>query len=346
MDVLKLDLTMKSKVYLLPIALALLFLTSCDYFRREKVPLDEIDVNVEILRFDKDLFSINTDSVEVGIERVHNKYGNFFTLFTDGIIGIGTPDDDKFGDYLTSFIEDKMVTETYQMVQSIFENTQDLNRELTNAFKRYKYYFPNRQVPAVYGFVSGFNNSVIIADSVLAVGFDRYLGRDCEYYTLLGIHKYLQYNMHPKKITSDLIRSWGFGEFQFNDSIDNLLNNMIYEGALMYFTKQLLPKQSDSLIFGYTSKQMKWCKRNEKEMWTYLVEHKLLFNTDDFTVNQYVSDAPFTPNFTKESPGKTAVWLGYRIVSKFMESNPDYTLELLMEETDYQKIMNRARYNP
>lgn len=337
---------MKSKVNIFLIVLPFLFLASCECSHREKVPLDEIDVTVEVLRFDRDLFSINTDSVHVGVERMQNLYGDFFTLFTEGIIGIGAPGDDGFEIYLTSFIEDRMVSETYQKVQSVFRNTQDLDLDLTNAFKRYKYYFPNKEVPVVYGFVSGFNNSVIIAENVLAVGFDRYLGRDCEYYTLLGVHKYLQYNMHPKKIPSDLIRSWGFGEFQFNDSIDNLLNNMIYEGALMYFTKQLLPQQSDSLIFGFTPEQMKWCQRNEKEMWAYLVEHKLLFNTDAFMVNQYVSDAPFTINFSNDSPGRAAVWLGYRIVSEFMKRNPDYTLELLMEEKDYQKIMNRARYNP
>jgi hypothetical protein len=29
-----------------------------------------------------------------------------------------------------------------------------------------------------------------------------------------------------------------------------------------------------------------------------------------------------------------------------MERNKDYTLAMLMAETDYQKILNRAKYNP
>ena len=338
--------SMKSKLNLVPLAVMLMFFASCECTRKERVPLDEIDVTVELRRFDKDLFSINTDSIDHEIARISQEYPTFFSLFVEGVIGIGTPEDEDFSIYLTSFIEDRMVSETYKQVQQVFPNTAELNNELTNAFKRYRYYFPGRQIPAVYGFVSGFNNSVVIADSVLAVGFDRYLGRDCEYYPQLGIHKYLQYKMHPGKIPSDLIRAWAFGEFQFNDSIDNLLNNMIYEGTLMYLTKQLLPNQSDSLIFGFTPKQMKWCQRNEKEMWAYLVEHKLLFNTDAFTVNQYVNDAPFTPNFTKESPGRAAVWLGYKIVNAFMKRNSEYTLEMLMLVNDYQSILNKARYNP
>ena len=152
--------------------------------------------------------------------------------------------------------------------------------------------------------------------------------------------------MHPDKIPSDLLRSWAIGEFHFNDSIDNLLNNMIYEGMLMYFTKRLIPNQPDSLIFGFSPQQMRWCKQNESEMWAYLIEHKMLFNADSFTIKKFVNDAPFTHNFTRESPGRAAVWLGYRIVERFMERNKDYTLSMLMAETDYQKILNRSKYNP
>jgi hypothetical protein len=312
----------------------------------DRIPLDSIDVEIKIKRFDRDLFGINPDSIHSEIARLEWEYNGFFKIFTNGIIGIGDPTDPRFSDYLLSFITDNMVSETYAEAQKIFVNTDELDKELTNAFKRYRYYFPHKQIPAVYGFVSGFNNSVVIADSILGVGFDRYLGRDCIYYPRLGIHKYLIYNMQPKKIASDLIRSWGYGEFAFNDSIDNLLNNMIHEGKLMYFTKKLLPNQPDSLIFGFTPDQMRWCSRNEPEMWAHLIEHKLLFNSEQFTIGQFISGAPFTHGFTNESPGKAAVWLGYRIVTKFMERNKEYNLAMLMEETDYQSILNRARYKP
>lgn len=311
-----------------------------------KIPLDKIDVNINVNRLDRALFKLKPENIEENILELEREYGEFFRLFTEEIIGIGTTKNPDFSDYLLSFTTDNMVSETYREVQKVFPNTGWLNMELTNAFKRYRYYFPNLYIPKVYGFISGFNNSVLIADSVLAVSFDRYLGRNCEYYTNLGIPKYLQYNMHPRKIPSDLVRAWAFSEFVFNDSIDNLINNVIYEGSLMYLTKKLLPQQSDSLIFGFTPEQMKWCRGNESHMWAYLVEHKLLFSTDNFTINQFVSGAPFTQGFPPESPGKAAVWLGYRIVSRFMDKNKEYTLEMLMNEKDYQSILSRARYNP
>ena len=222
----------------------------------------------------------------------------------------------------------------------------DLDNEFTDAFKRYHFYFPEKYIPTIYSFVSGFNQSVVLADSMLGIGLDRYLGVDCEYYIRLGIPKYSIHEMHRKKITSDCMRAWAIGEFPFNDSIDNLVNNMIYEGSLMYFTKKMLPDQPDSLIFGFTPKQMKWCEKNEKEIWTYLIENKMLFITESFIVNKFVNSAPFTSGFSQESPGRAVVWLGYRIVNSYLENNKQVTFQQMMRNRNYQSIFSQSKYRP
>lgn len=326
--------------------IALISFVSCKQSRKDNIDLDKIDLKVNTIRFDKILLEINQDSLEKEVIEIDKSHGDFFKIFTQGVIGIGLPEDKEFSKYLSSFVSDNMVNEAYKDVQKVFPNTEEIDNSLTNAFKRYTYYFPNKQVPKVYGFVSGFNNSIVIADSILGIGFDRYLGSDSEYYTLLGIPKYIQYNMHPKKIPSDAVKSWLYGEFVFHDSIDNLVNNMIYEGALVYITKKLMPNEPDSLVFGYTPEQIKWCKGNESQMWGHLIEHKLLFNTETFIINQFINNAPFTNGFTNESPGRAAVWIGYKIVSQFMERNKNVTLGELIEITDYQSILTSARYNP
>lgn len=114
----------------------------------------------------------------------------------------------------------------------------------------------------------------------------------------------------------------------------------------MYLTKRMLPNQPDSLIFGYTPQQYKWCQRNENNIWTYLIENKLLFTTNLLDINKMINDAPFTSGFSRESPGRTAVWIGYRIVEQFMERNQEYTLDDLMKVNDYQYILNKAKYKP
>jgi len=312
----------------------------------DSIDLKSINIKVEIKRFDRALFAVNPDHIEESIPQLANEYGSFFNLFGEGIIHIGKVEDAEFASYLESFITDKMVTETYKKVQKVYPNLDNLNAEFTDAFKRYHYYFPNRSIPKVYSFISGFNQSTVLADGLLGIGLDRYLGSDYINYPRLGIPKYSINDMKPSKITSDCMRAWAIGEFPFNDSIDNLVNNIIYEGKLMYFTTKMLPEQPDSLIFGFSPEQMKWCEKNEKQMWTYLIENKMLFISDSFIMNKYINDAPFTSGFSQESPGRAVVWLGYRIVRSYLKSNKDMTFQRMMMLRDYQKIFNSSRYRP
>ncbi|HCT30106.1 MAG TPA: hypothetical protein DIW31_05115 [Bacteroidales bacterium] len=334
---------MNKLLYLLLIAIAF---SSCNSSNKDNIDLSKINVKIEIKRFDKALFSVKPDSLREAIPYLSAEYSDFFNLFGERIIGIGKVEDQEYVNYLESFVTDKMVSETYRKVQQVFPNLDALNADFTNAFKRFHFYFPNRCIPKVYSFVSGFNQSTVLADGLLGIGLDRYLGSDYENYPRLGIPKYSIKNMNPSKISSDCMRAWAIGEFPFNDSIDNLASNMIYEGKLMYFTNKMLPDQPDSLIFGYTPLQMKWCEKNEKQIWTYLIENKMLFITDSFVINKCINDAPFTSGFPQESPGRAIVWLGYKIVGAYLKNNKDISFQEMMLERDYHKILNNSRYRP
>lgn len=333
------------RFFLYFLLLDVITISSC-WSKHDNINLNKIDVRVQIKRFDKALFSINPDSMRNSTPKLSHEYGRFFQLFGEGIIKIGKIEEPGFAGYLGSFVTNPMVKDTYKKVQDVFPNLDKLNDEFTNAFKRYHYYFPNKNIPTVYSFVSGFNLSTMLDDNLLGIGLDRYLGSDCSYYLSLGIPKYSIRNMKPSKITSDCMRAWAIGEFPFNDSIDNMINNIIYEGKLMYFTKKMLPEQSDSLIFGFSPVKMKWCKNNEKQLWTYFIENKMLFITDSFIINKYINDAPFTSGFSQESPGRAVVWLGYRIVDSYLKNNKEITFQQMMKERDYQKIFNRSKYRP
>ena len=102
-----------------------------------------------------------------------------------------------------------------------------------------------------------------------------------------------------------------------------------------------------NLIFGFTTDQMKFCRNNEDQMWQYLIENDLLFSTDQFIISKLTGEAPFTSYFTNESPGRAGVWIGFRIVEAYMMKNPqDNGLKDLMNETDVQLMLEKAKYNP
>jgi len=307
--------------------------------------VEEIEVNLPVTRFEQVLFSADPSALEDYIPQWREKYGEFLQDFAY-ILQLGSVDDPQFAERLKKFVTDRSVYRAYKKTMEVFPDLQQPVAGLTTAFKHYLFYFPEKTAPEIITYVSGLTQSAITDDSLMAIGLDRYLGSDELLYSKAGIYSYLIRNMHPGKIVSDCMLFWAQTEFPFNDSIDNLITNMIYEGKLAYFAKAMLPLEADTIIWGFTGKEMEFCMSGEETMWTYLVEHKLLFSADKFVISQYTDPGPFTKDFGLNSTARAANWLGYRIVQSYMNTNPEITLPELMTDDDYMQILNLSAYNP
>jgi hypothetical protein len=301
---------------------------------------------LSIQRFEKDLFSLDFEQIRDTLPYLKKKYGEFLDIFDYKVVRIGSTDNPSYPDLLKGFITDYYMYEDYMKVSKTFPNLNDLQTTLTRSFKLFKYYFPKMSVPRIFTYVSGFNQSIITTDTILGISLDKYLGQSCEFYSKLELPLYLRYNMNKNKIAPDCIRAWGITQFEMSDSASNLLSNMIYQGKILYFTKALMPDEQDSLIIGFSKAQFDWCRKNEKNMWTYLVENKQLFVSDYLTISKYINEGPFTKDFSRQSPARAAIWVGWQIVNKYMDRNPDITLSELMKENNYQKILKLSKYRP
>ncbi len=322
-----------------------LFLVSCK--RPDKIDLSEIHIQLIIHRFDQELFEIDIYALEDSIQSFQERYPRFFKMYNYGVLNIGSSYQEDYPEMLKHFITEYSFYETYKRIQEVFPDLDFLKNKLDTAFRYYIYYFPEKQVPEIYTYLSGYNQSVVTDSNLVGISLEKYLGADEELYNMLypPLPQYMRYKMHKDKLPSDIMRAWGIAEFEFRAEKDHLLSRMIYEGRNMYFVKKMLPGEHDTLIWGYTPEKLDFCYQREKEMWTYLVENKLLFNNEKFRISQFIEDGPFTHDFTNKSPDRAAVWVGYRIVERYV-NNTKIPLKNLMEETNYQKIFNESKYNP
>jgi hypothetical protein len=323
------------------------FMSSCKK-NRYQVNTSSIDVHIDIKRLEKDLFSLNPEEIADNVPSLRKNYHGFLQLFSN-VINTGDVNEQSFADFLVRFSTDRVNNEAYLSVIKLYPDVDFIEKDLEEAFRHYLFYFPDRSVPAVFTCITGFNNSIITGDSVLGISLERYLGADCEFYKRLEIYKYIALRMTPENIVPDAIYGWGASDWDFASlayPADNALSQMIHAGKLRYFEKCMLPGLSDEIIHGYTAAQMIFCNNNEEQMWTYLVENDMLFSTDQFVIRKLVGEAPFTSYFTGESPGRAGAWLGFRIVESYMERNKNVSLGELMSDTDFQKILELAKYDP
>lgn len=312
-----------------------------------KVNISEIKTETKVIRFDKELFDINSADTLKALTELSNKYPEFFDLFTYKVIQIGGIGDSLFTERMKYFLTDTMILNVKKLVDAEFSDFEKTEKQLNKAFKYFQYHFPGKDVPAIYAYFSGFNQSVVTAENIIGISLDKYLGRDCEYYRMLNsTPQYKILNMHKDKIVSDVAYAWGVTEFENTNKATTLLDNMIHHGKLMYFVDALLPEMHDSLKIGYTALQLDWCKKNEAQMWAQLIEHKMLYSNKRMDIIRYINASPTTSGFPLESPGRTGVWIGWQIVRKYMKKFPETTLGELMKNVDYQQILNDSKYFP
>jgi hypothetical protein len=329
--------------------LTVLFITACD-----SDPLD-VDISsvavsdLKIKRFDQAFFALDTAHLTEGIAKLEKDYGPFSTGFINNIVyKSGTDSLSRVLD-LRFFLTDFSFRLVYEDGNKLLKEADftELENGITDVFKHFKYHFPERTLPkAVYTDMTGFNYNILQIDSVYGIGLEFYLGSSSLYYEQLQWPQYRRAHCRKEYILSDFVQGWMMTEFPYQVETDNLINRMVYEGKLLYLKKALMRNSSDSLITGFSQKQLDWCVASEATIWAKLIELNVLYSENEDDFQHYTMDGPFTPGFPHQSPGKSGNWIGLRIVEAYMAKFPNTTLQQLMEIQDGQTILLKSKYKP
>ncbi|MDR1406212.1 MAG: hypothetical protein LBI89_03315 [Prevotellaceae bacterium] len=333
--------------------IALLLFAGC---RSQETVINDIDLDITVERLDRELYAAGDScrspvagrrsQVAQQIQALQEKYGSFFDLFNGQVLRIGDSRNPLYHELLLRFMQHDAVKSAYEKTEEVFSETAALEEELTGAFRHVKFYFPALPAPRVIAYVSGFNTAIMLTDEAIGIGLDRFLGSDYSLYPQLGYARYRQYNMRPERIAPECVRTWLLGAYPEPAGQERtLLAMMLYEGKMLYVLEKCFPGQPLECLTGFTPEQLQWCRNSEQQMWQYLTGRQLLYHTGFSTIQKFTGDAPFTPDFTQESPGKAIHFLGYRIVKRYAERT-GCPPEALMRQQDALLLLKEARYNP
>lgn len=337
---------MNSKIYAIVSVLAVILLAAC-HPKRQYYPNGLPEQPITIARFDSALLSIRAEQSAEDVRRLYADYPDFMSVYVEQALGVNAIDTDYLADALPLFIADTLYgfQQTNQLVLSTFADMSDIRRELTQAFSRLAYLYPEIHVPTVYTFVSGFNASVLFLDNNdQAVGLDMYLGSDYPYYNHV-VHNYQKQTMRRECIAGDLVSGYLFAHFPYAGVKSRLIDNMIYRGKMMYVCSTLL-STPDYELMGYTREQWHWAEEHERQVWNRIMDKRDLFKTEQMVLTSYLNDAPFTSEISQEAPPRLGTWIGWRIAESYMEHNPEVSLQDLIGNHDAEQILRDSYYKP
>jgi len=339
--------------FLFILVIITLIFNACQQDGKEFVPdVSDIPIDIEIRRFEKDLFSLDTNNIIAELTTIRAAYPAFSKLFLGQILGADNPQYAPEGAdaYIAGFIKHPPTHALYDTCMVLYEDMNDIEADFEQAFQFYKYYFPDRQIPDVTTFVSEYTiGNFIYNEQSLAIGLDFFLGAE---------HPYQRYNMGNPNFSDYLTRTFNKDHLVFKtllplvrDMTGNaggarMLDMMIHNGKQLYIMDQLLPYAPDSVKLEMTLGQVEWLSENEQEIWAYLLKEELLYSSRWQEIRNFVDYSPTSPGMPAESPGRTANWIGWQIINKYMATFPETTMEELLLLKDAQQILDASRYMP
>jgi len=335
----------KNALFFFTLFIAIILLNSCTKSSRFAIDTTENHVEVKIQRFDKDLISLDTTQLEASIHSLYSHYKEFLPIYTSEVLDVTATDTTKVSRLFVEYLTDSTFAAVNKKAVVTFGDITDIEKTVSDAYSYIHFYFPEVKLPEIYFFVSGFNRSVILNDKFIAIGTDFYLGSNYAPYKDFT-YQYLLNNMRRECVATDLVSATLFRMFVMDSSQERLLDNMLYRGKIMYLLSVFMPGEKAEDLMGYSTEQWKWCKTNEKEIWAATIDQKDLFSTDMLLIRKYMNDAPFTTPISQDSPGRLGTWIGWQIVESYMKRNDKVGLQDLMNENNYQKILEDSGYRP
>ena len=302
-------------------------------------------VNVEIVRFDNALLSIDTTNAEPDIKQLYADYEAIMPIYVEGVLGEDANDILRLARLYADFLRDTIVAHTNHEIRKQFADIKAIQQELNEGFTRLHYLYPNWEIPKLFFFISGFNLQIFQYENWIGVGVDMYLGSDYPYYNQV-VHNYQKTTMRKECLSRDVLNFYLDRHISYTSQQNRLLEQMIYCGKKIYLLGQILPQQSPWNIIGYTKAQWDWCVANEQAIWNRVMDKRDLFKTESMLLTSYLREGPFTSEISRESPGRLGIWIGWRIVDQYMRNNKQVSLQALMSDGDAQKILEQSKYKP
>ncbi|MBL7827255.1 MAG: hypothetical protein JNJ57_11530 [Saprospiraceae bacterium] len=309
--------------------------------------VSNIPMDVKIIRFDKEVFAIDTNQIEIGLAQLRQKYPEMTDLFTGTLIHDQTNPSETPQQAISGFLKAPQIRKLYDTIQLVYPDLRWLEKDINHLFRHHKYYFPGKPTPKVAAVISEFAvDAFTYGDSLCGIGLDLFLGENFWGYNPEIFPAYIRRQLNRDYIVIRLGKTLAQNAMGETPPGKTLLDMMLYNGKMLYVTGKLLPGTPDSLIMGYTREQMEGSLANEQAVWARLLEQKLLYSTDFDTFKKLVTPSPNAPVVFQEAPGEIGNWVGWQIVKSYMERNPETSFDTLLKMTDAQKFLEAAKYKP
>lgn len=247
---------------------------------------------------------------------------------------------------LTNRVNNPALSEFNNQIQTEFGDMADLKKQLDEAFTNIKKTFPDFKAPKVATLVTGFlGPDLVVTDSLIMIGLDYFAGPKAKYRPPgQEFPQYILRRYQKEYIVPAIVFAISDKYNAANRSDQTMLADMVYYGKGYVFTKTMLPDVADSLVIGYSDKQLTQTFNAQDVVWAHFIDNQLLYQTSPAIKQRYLNERPFTAEIGQACPGAIGRWLGWRIVGRYHDEHSSVSISELMQNVDARMIFEQSGY--
>ena len=145
-----------------------------------QLKFDESEVVVE--RYDRIQSLYLTTSDFSALQQMNTVYPMQTRTLIEDVLRIGKVNDPQINTRFLRFYQDSTLQVLINEAEQQYANMDDVNEDLTSAFKYLKKEIPGLEIPEVYAQIGSLDQSVIVGNGMIGICLDKYLGVEYELY--------------------------------------------------------------------------------------------------------------------------------------------------------------------
>ncbi len=174
------------------------------------------ETRVKIERYDRLQARYLTTGDFSALQSMNTSYPIETRMLIENILQIGTVDQPNINETLLKFFQDTTLQAITSEAEMQYANVDDLNEQLTKAFRTLKRQLPDIHVPTFYTQIGALSQSIIVGDGKVGICLDKYLGSDYPLYRKYYYDHQLE-TMTREYIVPDCLTFYLISLFPLND---------------------------------------------------------------------------------------------------------------------------------
>ncbi|MDQ3683676.1 MAG: hypothetical protein M3352_11505, partial [Bacteroidota bacterium] len=276
-------------MFRLLLLIIIIFITSCSN-DKSKPDVSDIKIDLQVQRFEKDLFKIDTNNISSELARLRQTYPTFLPIYLQYVLGLNN--DSTTGRQVKFFIDQSRFL--IDSTQKKYGDFDDIEKDFATAFKYVKYYYPDYKVSKIITLVGPVDALAKMGDTYtpnflgpdfLGLSLQFYLGKS---FSLYGSERYIMEiaptyrsrRFDEEYLVADAMKLIADDLYPDQSAGRPLIEQMVEKGKAWYVLDRFLPDAADSVKTGFSKKQLDWVEKNEGNVWAYIIKNENLYSID------------------------------------------------------------------